>query len=233
MKTRYLPKDDPGKAKWLKQFASKIPTYASALGITPAEQTSIENDSAMYDYIVTTMHPAYKSRVQDITSFKNIMRDGPLGTPSPSIPAPLSLPAAPTAVEPGIFRRVAKFVQRLKNHPNYTKNMGKDLGIIGEELSFNKSELKPKLKGALDANRPKIIWKKGRFADSIDLYVDRQLNNNYEYLANDTRKDYIDDYPMPPDVASVVYRYKGIYRIGDEQVGQFSDPITITVTRQV
>lgn len=232
MKTQYLPKDDPGKARWLKNFASKTPTYAAALGITPAEQTSIENDSAMYDYVVTTVHPAYKTKVQDITAFKNILRDGPAGTPTPPVPAALTLPAAPTPVEPGIFRRVAKFVQRLKNHPNYTVNMGEDLGIIGQELSFNKSELKPRLKGALDANRPKIMWVKGRFVDSIDLYVDRQLNNNYEYLTNDSKPHYIDDYPMPPDAASVVYRYKGIYRIGDEQVGQFSDPITITVTRQ-
>ena len=232
MKTFYLPKGDPGKAMWLKHFASKIPAYATALDITPTEQTSIENDSAMYDYIVTTVHPAYKSKVQDITTFKNILRDGPLGTPTPPVPAALTLPATPTAVEPGIFKHVTKFVQRLKNHPNYTENMGEDLGIIGREMSFNKSGLKPILKGVLDANIPKIIWKKGPFVDSIDLYVDRQLNNNYEYLTNDSIPDYIDAYPIPPDVTSVVYRYKGIYRIGDEQVGQFSDPITITVTRQ-
>ena len=60
MKAPYLPKDDPGNAKWLKHFASKTPTYAAVLGITPAEQTSIENNSAMYEYIVITVHPAYK-----------------------------------------------------------------------------------------------------------------------------------------------------------------------------
>ena len=111
-----------------------------------------------------------------------MLRDGPLGSPTPPVPAALTLPATPTEVETGIFKRVTKFVQRLKNHPNYTENMGEDLGIIGREMSFNKSDLKPILKGVLDANRPKIIWKKGPFVDSIDLYIDRQLNNNYEYL---------------------------------------------------
>jgi hypothetical protein len=232
MKAYYLPKDDPGKVFWLKNLSSKTPTYAVVLDITSSEQTSLENDSTMFEYIVTTMHPAYKTKVQDITSFKNIMRDGPLGTSTPPIPVAPTLPAAPTVVNSGIIPRVTKFVQRLKNHPNYTVNMGEDLGIEGGEMSFNSSELKPELKGDLDANRPKIIWKKGPFADSIDLYVDRQLNDNYEYLTNDSEPDYIDTYPMPQDVASVVYRYKGIYRIGDEQVGQYSDPITITVTRQ-
>lgn len=232
MKASYLAKDDKGKVVWLKQFASATPTYAVVLEITPAEQTSLDNDSAMYEYIVLIMHPAFKTKVQDVTSFKNIMRDGPLGTPTPPTPVAPTLPAAPTPVEPGIFKRVAKFVQRLKNHPNYTENMGEDLGIVGGEMTFEESELKPILKGALDANRPKIVWQKGPFADSIDLYVDRELNDNYVYLTNDAEPDYIDTYPMPQDAASVVYRYKGIYRINDEQVGQFSDPITITVTRQ-
>ena len=232
MKAHYLPPGDPPKVSWLKNLANKTPTYAVVLDITPAEQTSIDNDAAIYEYIVITMQPAYKTKVQDITSFKNIMRDGPLGTPTPLIPAAPTLPAAPTMVEPGIFKRVAKFVQRLKSHPNYTENIGEDLGIVGGEMTFEQSELKPELKGDLDANRPKIIWQKGPFADSIDLYVDRQLDDNYEYLTNDSEPDYIDTYPMPSDVASAVYRYKGIYRIGDEQVGQYSDPITITVTRQ-
>ena len=232
MKAHYLPPGDLAKVSWIKNLANKTPIYATVLDITLAEQTSIDDDAAMYEYIVMTMHPAYKTKVQDITSFKNIMRDGPLGTPAPPIPVAPTLPAAPTAVEPGIFQRVAKFVQRLKSHPNYTENIGEDLGIIGDEMTFEQSELKPELKGDLDANRPKIIWQKGPFADSIDLYVDRQLNDNYEYLTNDSEPDYIDTYPFPQDVASVVYRYKGIYRIGDEQVGQFSDPITITVTKQ-
>lgn len=232
MKAPYLVKDDQHKVTWLKQLASKTPTHASVLDITPAEQTSLENDANMFEYIVITMHPAYKTKEQDITSYKNIMRDGPLGTPTPAVPMAPSLPAAPTAVEPGIFNRVAKFVQRIKSHPNYTENIGEDLGIIGAEMTFEQSELKPELKGDVDANRPKIIWKKGPFVSSIDLFVDRQLNGNYEYLTNDSEPDYVDTYPMPADVESVVYRYKGIYRIGDEQVGQYSDPITITITRQ-
>ena len=232
MKAPYLAKDDSGKVSWLKNLSTKTPTYATVLDITLAEQTSLDNDDAMFEYIVITMHPAYKTKVQDITAFKNIMRDGPLGTPTPPIPVAPTLPAAPTVVDSGIFPRVAKFVQRLKNHPNYTENIGEDLGIVGAEMTFNPLELKPELKGDLDANRPKIIWKKGPFADSIDLYVDRQLDDNYEYLTNDSEPDYIDTYTMPADVASAVYRYKGIYRIDDEQVGQYSDPITITVTRQ-
>lgn len=98
--------------------------------------------------------------------------------------------------------------------------------------SFEPNALKPILKSALDANRPLIIWNKG-VADSLDIYVDRQMNDNYVFLANDSQPDYLDTFPLPIGVNSAAWRYKAIYRIGDEQVGKFSDPITVTVTKQI
>lgn len=232
MKSPYLPPNDKPKIGWLKNLDTKAPVYATVLDITPAEQTSIDNDTAMFEYIVNTMLDAYKTKGQDITAFKNIMRDGPLGTPTPAIPAAPVLPAAPAAVAAGIFPRIAKFVERLKSHLNYTVNIGEDLRIEGVAFAFDPLTLKPVLKGALDAVRPLIIWKKG-VAYSIDIYVDRQLNDNYVYLANDSEPNYIDTFLMPAGVNTAAWKYKAIYRIGDEQVAIFSDPTTITVTKAI
>ena len=158
------------------------------------------------------------------------MRDGPIGTPAPSVPAAPVLPVAPTAVEPGIFPRVAKLVKRLKSHPNYTANIGEDLGIEGAEHTVDIFNLQPKLKGGLDAGRPRIIWNKD-VADSIDIFVDRDLTGNFEYLANDMEPDYIDTFQLPAGVNSAVWSYKGMYKISDERVGLISEPINITVTK--
>lgn len=232
MKDNYMPRTDTLKVSWLKNLDTKAPVYNTLLDITPAEITSLGNDTTMFEYIVNVMLDAYSTKNKDITKFKNIMRDGPIGTPAPPTPVAPVLPVAPTAVEPGIFQRVAKFVKRLKSHPNYTVNIGEDLGIEGPEHVVDPQTMKPVLKGGLDANRPLIKWNKGD-ADSIDIYVDRTLNDNYAYLANDSEPDYIDTYPLPGGAVTATYRYKAIYRIGDEQVGQFSEPLTITVTKQV
>jgi hypothetical protein len=49
-------------------------------------------------------------------------------------------------------------------------------------------------------------------------------------LAIDTVPDYLDTYPLPAPGQTALWRYKAIYRIGDEQVGQWSDVVSQAVT---
>lgn len=226
----YLPKSDQEKVPWLKNLNTKAPNYKLKLEITDPELASLNDDANLFEYIMNVMVKAYETKKQDVTKFKNIMRDGPLGTAAPEIPTAPVLPAAPEIVLPGIFPRITKFVSRLKSHPNYTKNIGEDLGIEGSEHQVDLLNLKPILKGVLDAGRPLIKWKKD-VASSIDIFVDRGATGNYEYLANDMVPDYLDTYSLPDGVNSAVWSYKGIYKINDERVGQMSDPVNVTVTK--
>jgi hypothetical protein len=51
----------------------------------------------------------------------------------------------------------------------------------------------------------------------------------FAYLAIDTVPDYLDSIPLPAPGAGDVWRYKAIYRLHDEQVGQWSDTASISV----
>jgi hypothetical protein len=51
-KSYFIPADEPGKLKWLKNFAAKLPTYAATVGITPAEVTQTTADEAYFAYVV-------------------------------------------------------------------------------------------------------------------------------------------------------------------------------------
>ncbi len=231
MKKPMIPPLDIPKVNFLKNLNNKAPLYKTILAITDSELDSLNNDTLMFEYVIN-MQEAYKTTKESITAFKDILRDGVKGTQSLVIPTAPVLPPAPAMVAPGIFKRVAKFIKRLKSHPNYSENIGEDLGVIGAEHVVDPLKMKPVLKGAIISGKPVVIWKKGD-ATSIDLYVDRELNGKYEYLANDFQPNYVDTYPLPEGVSSAVWRYKGVYRIGDEQVGQYSNPILITVTRIV
>ena len=66
----------------------------------------------------------------------------------------------------------------------------------------------------------------------VHIYVDRKDGQGFVYLANDSQPDYLDTFPVPAGVASAVWEYKAIYRIGDDQVGQFSEAVKVTVTKQ-
>jgi hypothetical protein len=227
----FIPSADKDKAVWLKNFANKIGVYQPTLGLTAAEVASVQSDSAIFTYTID-MVEVYKNESQKRVSFKNILGHGEIGTPLPVFPANPTLTVPPALVAAGIFKRLAKLVQKIKNSASYNDSIGQDLGIIAPEGSIDTLAMKPDLKGALDAGRPLIKWKK-KNASSIDIYVDRKDGKGFIFLANDSQPDYLDTFELPAAQTSAVWDYRGIYRIGDEQVGDFSEGISITVTRKV
>jgi len=226
----YVPATDLGKADFLDNLALKIGGYETLLGLEPADVTSVQNDAAMFRYILE-MQEAYKTFKQSVTGYKNMLRDGAPGTRGP-LPEPPVLPAPPTLVPKNIFFRIRNLAARIKASPAYNENIGEDLGIVGDDHRPDILDLKPKLECRLDAGRPLIIWHKGP-SEGIDIYVDRQDGAGFVFLATDTKPNYLDTHVLPEGVESAVYEYKAIYRIDDEQVGQFSDPIRVTVTKQL
>jgi len=227
----YLPRTLAALLGWLQNFASKFAGYGPTLGFTAAEVTAITDDFNMFQYTMAAWD-TFKAWLQDLNKFREILSNAPIGTPMPAFPAVPVLGVAPAAVPSGIFRRIANTVQRIKAHPNYAANIGEDLQIIGSEVVIDPNMLKPLLKGALDGVRPLIKWKK-EHADSINLYVDRRDGQGFRFLAHDTIPDYIDTNEIPAGANSAVWDYKGRYLIGDDEVGAFSDVITITATRQI
>jgi hypothetical protein len=81
---------------------------------------------------------------------------------------------------------------------------------------------------ALQAGHP-IISRRKQGMESLELWVDRGDGKGSVFLAIDTVPDYTDTAPMPAAGASAIWKYKGIYREADTQVGQWSDVVTTTV----
>ena len=230
MVSYYLPSSDPGKAEFLDNLALKIGGYETLLGLTTEDVTSVQDDAAMFRYVLD-MQEAYKTFKQDLTKYKNMLRDGAPGPLGP-IPVGPVMPSPPTLVDKNIFKRIRKLVDRIKAAPAYNNAIGEDLGIVGDEQTPDILGLKPDLKSRLEAGRVLIMWTKGH-TEGIDIYVDRQDGAGFVFLATDTKPNYLDTHVLPEGVESAVYEYKAIYRIDDEQVGQFSDPIRVTVTKQL
>ena len=229
-KKPYTPTTDAGKVIFLNNLSVKAPNHAVTLDISPATLTSLQNDAAMFSYTIAAQE-AEKTYKQELSAYKNVLRDGPGGGPMPPFPVQPILAAPPTAVHKDIFRRVGKEVAQFKVHNNYEESIGEDLGIVGDEETINIHNLKPVLKSRLEDGHPVIIWQKG-VADSIDIYVDRKDGAGFVFLAKDSYPDYTDTFPLPAGVESAVWDYRAIYNIEDDHVGHLSDPITVTVSGQ-
>ena len=224
-KAYYLPPDDEGKDTLLTNVAGKIATYKTTVGLDDAVVASTQADAAFFHYARISQQ-AVTNFAQQWTAYKNAARNGTDPSLGPA-PVPPTLGTAPTAVPPGIFKRLTALVARIKSHPGYTNAIGQDLDIIGAEQTVDTTNAKPVLKLELSAGHPDVKWTKGAL-DALEIWVDRG-NGTSVFLAIDTIPDYLDTAPLPAPGASALWRYKAIYRLNDTQVGQWSDVVSIAV----
>jgi hypothetical protein len=223
-KSYYLPADEPGKGAWLNNLNAKLPSYSAALGLTAADTASVTADAAFFTYCLNSVGQvaAYS---QQWTAYKNAARNG-TGASLGSAPTAPSLGVAPAAVAPNIFGRATALVARIKTAPGYTDSIGQALQIIGADQTVDVNSMKPIITADLDAGQVDIGWTK-QGMDGIEIQVDR--GTGFVFLAIDTIPGYTDTAPMPAAGQSALWKYKAIYRQGDDRVGQWSDVVSIPV----
>ncbi len=225
-KAYFVPPDDNGKRAWLNHLADRLPTHASIVGVSAAEVTGVTDDAACFSYVLDAKNQ-FSDAAQQWTAYKNAARNGTATALGP-LPVAPTLGTAPTVVAPGIFTRVAALCARIKKHSGYTEAIGQDLDIIGAEQTVDVNAAKPVLKLTLQAGHPNVGWQKGGF-DGVEIMVDRGTGT-FAFLAIDTVPDYLDTAALPAAGQSAVWKYKAIYRLNDEPVGQWSDVVSLAVT---
>ena len=225
----FIPNGDADKGIWLSNFNAKLPTYANLVGITAAEVTAIQKDTAMFQYILSMLE-AHKQTVNNITSYKNLLKHAVGQQHLGAIPSPPTLGTAPATVPEGVFDRISKLVKRIKASANYTEAMGNDLGIIAPTQNIDIAAMQPDLKVSLDADRPHIKCSKG-YADAIDLYVDRKDGAGFVLIGRLLKLDYIDVVSLPTNTVLAEWDYKARYVIGNDPVGLMSAVVSVVVKK--
>ena len=221
----YMPNTDSGKADLLDHLAATLPRYAAVLDVSDADLTSLKTDADAFRY---TQHAQVDVQAYDQhwTAYKNQLRDGGSGTADWPVALALAVPIPP-AVSPGIIPRLSALVAHLKTHKNYTPAIGQDLWLIRSVQVVDPNTWKPALSIQNKAGHPIIVWTKGQAA-ALEIWVDRGDGNNFVFLTINTEPNTTDTTPLP--ATSAAWKYKAIYRLHDEQVGQWSDVISVTVS---
>lgn len=223
----FIPRADKDKAAWLKNFANKFSGYATTFGFTAADVTAVNNDSISFSYQLDILE-LFKTETQELTAYKDLLRDGPLATvpvPSPSLPI---IPPAPTPVAPGIYIRISNIVKRIKAHPAYTESIGKDLGIVASASATIMSETKPKLKLSTDGGLILVNYVKNGMP-GIRLLGKRASEMQFTLLSVVTQSVYKDIRPNAVPGTPEIRQYLAWYFDKDEPVGQISDVVSITI----
>jgi hypothetical protein len=226
---KYIPTTDADKAVWLNNFTAKLNVYATSLGVSTLEVNNLQKDNAAYQYVINILEQ-YRYAVLNLTGYKNMMKHAVDQQHLGAIPLIAPVPAPPPAVPEGIFDRVTKLASRIKVTPSYNFNIGHDLGIISSQENVNTFELQPELKIRLNVGRPHIKWTRG-YADSIELYVNRNDEKGFVVVGRFSRNNYLDAATLAENKSFDEWHYKAIYVIADKLTGQFSNVVSVMVKR--
>ena len=228
-KSDYINPNDAAFSAQLQTFKTNIGGYATLLGVTPAQVTAQAADAAYFAYVIAC-NEGVQNSAQQWTAWKNLVRGG--GTaPAAGAPVATAFPTAVAAVALGVEVRFRALCQQIKLNPNYNVAIGEALGIEGPvHTPPPVAGLQPAFEVLISGSHVLVKWgwQGNRAAvDLCEIQVDRGDGHGFVLLAMDTTPGYTDTTPLPATPGK--WTYRAIYRKADAQVGQWSNPVSITV----
>ncbi len=230
-----MPRTESLQLDLINNFADKIGSYATKYAISAGDLDKIARGRQTANWAVQ-MYPLLATTTTSATQWKLAVLEGPIpSTPAfftlptlPAVPQAAGLPIVPDFDVLGLIAHLAK---NMKDATNYDLNDGLDLGIEGPEIPAPDPASKPVLQGRSGTGgAPEILWKKKEF-EGIKLQIDRADGKGWVLLAVDMKPNFTDDLsPLPPAGTSVQWRYRAIYLLNDAEFGQWSEPVTVTVS---
>jgi hypothetical protein len=239
MKTNpFWPRSQPAQIIWLVNYLTKLPGYATALGLTTAQVNSAVADCLWLIYLLQNWLPETRSWGKSCTDALAEAQTGagsvaqvlPVFTPPPLPGAATPVPAT-VAVAPGAQMRILALAQQIKDSGKCTAAIASNLGLVGsQQTGPDMTAISPNISVSLVAGQVFVKWSWGgnsAYLDSCEIQVDRGDGKGFVFLTIDTTPGYTDTTPLPATLAK--WTYRAIYRVGDNQVGVWSAPASITV----
>ncbi len=222
----FIDNNDLAFSKQLKNFASKLVTYKTVLGITDAELVEAAADALFYDYVLQT-DMEVETFAHNYKNYKNTARYGSKNTTTlGALPTLTAFVAPPTTVGGNIQSRFSQKAAKAKTSPNYTEAIGKDLDIEAAATTFNPTAGKPTFTLNLNANHPEIHFIKGKY-NGVAIYKD--AGDGYHFIDKAFYAVYIDKSALPAAGKSAIWKYKLIYLYHDAETGSMSDEASIAM----
>jgi hypothetical protein len=125
----WYPDRYPDRIPWHANFASQATATGVADGLSAAQVTQINEDSASVTDVVT-YDPEVDTFTEGFTQFMRIVLDGELNTPLPPVPAPPAALGLGLGAQAAIQARTRQYANILKAHPAYTQAKGELYGIV-------------------------------------------------------------------------------------------------------
>ncbi len=239
-KASFVPRTDSRRRPWLNNLADRLlqtttPNLAGKYNVPTAQITQLDSGRKWVNWAYDNL-TGLRNASKGLTEFKDNLFFGK------GVAGNLTAPVAPTfsstptntgiAIVPvaDIFGLAVSIGNMIKENPVYDPADGELLGLEGAEATLpDAATTKPDLTKSRMASggRAEVVWVKGPFT-GIKIEVDRGDAQGVRFLAVDTEPDYIDSV-RPAAGQTAIYKYRAIYLLGDEEYGQWSDWVELTM----
>lgn len=230
----YYPKLQPQRPEWHHNLATKLPGYATALGLTTAEVNAAVADNLMMAYALGDWITNVREFAPSCTASLDLLATGTGGEafvfPTYAAPTPPTLPAGITGVLPGALDRIFLMVKNIKSKAGYTEAIGIDLGLIGEEdtAEHARPEFTLKTEAGDGCHCVKVRFKK--FSHSAVVVYSKRGTGGWERLGAPQRSPFEDDRPLLVPGQPEIREYKLRFVDNDQENGDWTDVASITVS---
>lgn len=227
MSKSYFPTDRAGQIEWHKNFATEFPKVGENLGFSQVEITTAVNDATYASYLLQTLGPEIDSNPGHAA--RNVL-EGQSASAYVDLPG---TPGAPPAVRPGIDTRRQARVERIKANSHFSETIGKQLRVFSTSGKFNAKKYKAELGEARQTgpNTVTIPFRKaGGDVSGINLYVQRKGEKTPRLIHFFMRTPAVDPTPVASPGKPEHRTYTARALIAGKEVGQPSDPVSVTVS---
>lgn len=189
----YFPTAEAERIVWLGNFRSKIATHGPNLGLSAAEITDLQADLAYYLWLLQTWNPAVQHYAQAATAYKNLIAHG---EGNPALPALTPAANMPPPRPAGVLSRTFAQIARLKTHPGFSEAIGRDLGVIA--MADTAEHPFPEFTVSVETGAAHQIVRLNftKYGHDGVWIESRRGGGEWEFLAVDTVKPYLDERPL-------------------------------------
>jgi hypothetical protein len=218
----FVKKSNDAFGKQLDEHADALGTHGAALGFSGPEITVAVNDAKYFRYELTQQAKAL-SFSQGYTRHLGYLRTSKDVATEPVFTIPATIP---TSVLVGIETRFRERAKKAKASTAYNNDIGEQLRIVAPDAT---AELGiPEFEVVFAANHPVLKWPK-KISDGIEVWKDK--GQGWYHAGNDTKSPWPDKEDLPPAGQSAIWKYRIIFIVDDEPVGEYSAVITVLVSQ--
>lgn len=195
----FFPTSDDRLAVWNASYKENIVVHGPTLGLTAAEVTEQEDAAASIESSVDGLEMK-RNQAKEASAFKRRM-----------------------VKEKGAVLR--KCIARMKTHPAYTEEIGRELGIVGPSQTLDISKVKPELKLTVYPGYVSIAFTK-QGLEGVVIFSRIKGTLGWEKLGTDFASPFLDKRPLKEANQPEYREYMAMYTNLREAIGQQSDIVT-------